>query len=201
MAEPVPIVLASASVARARMLEAAGVPFTVDPASIDEDAVKRAMRGDGASAAETAEALAALKARQVTRKHPGSLVVGADQLLACGERWFDKPPDLAAARDQLLALRGQTHELLTAAAVVRDGEILWHHVDRAQLTMRPFGETFLDGYLARAGDGVCRSVGGYEVEGLGAQLFSRISGSHFGILGLPLLPLLDFLRAHGVIGE
>lgn len=201
MAEVAPIVLASASHARACMLEAAGVAFAVDPASVDENAVKRAMRADGASAADTAEALAALKAGQAARKHPEALVVGADQLLVCGERWFEKPPDLAAAREQLIALRGQTHELVTAAVVFHGDEIVWHHVDRAQLTMRPFSDAFLDAYLAQAGDGIYRSVGGYEVEGLGVQLFSRISGSHYAILGLPLLPLLDFLRARGVIGE
>lgn len=199
MAESVPIVLASASRARARLLEKAGVSFIADPASVDEGAVKRAMRADGATAAETAEALAALKAQQVARKHSGVPVVAADQLLVCEEHWFDKPPDLIAAREQLIALRGRTHELVTAVVVVRGDEIIWHHVDLAQLTMRPFSDAFLDFYLARAGDEICRSVGGYAVEEIGVQLFSRISGSHYSILGLPLLPLLDFLRAHGVI--
>lgn len=201
MAEPVPIVLASASRARARVLEKAGVTYVADPASVDEGAVKRAMRTNGATAAETAEALAALKARQVARKHSGALVVGADQLLVCEERWFDKPSDLTAAREQLIALRGRTHELITAAVVVRQDEIIWHYVDLAQLTMRPFSDAFLDFYLAYAGEEICRSVGGYAVEEIGVQLFSRISGSHFSILGLPLLPLLDFMRAHGVVAE
>lgn len=201
MVEAAPIVLASASVSRARMLEAAGVRFSVDAAAVDEDAVKRAMRAEDAPPGEAAEALAALKARQVARRHGDALVVGADQLLVCEGHWYDKPSDRRAAREQLLALRGRTHELVTAAVVVRGTEILWHHIDRAELTMRPFSEAFLDDYLACAGEGIYRAVGAYEVERLGVQLFSRISGSHFCILGLPLLPLLAFLRGHGVIVE
>ncbi|HEM45686.1 MAG TPA: Maf-like protein [Alphaproteobacteria bacterium] len=195
------IVLASASPARAGMLAAAGVPFAADPAAVDEASVKRAMKADGAAADAVAEALAALKAQQVARRHPGLLVVGADQMLVCGGRWFDKPGDAAEAREQLLALRGRTHELVTAAVVVRDAEVLWHHVELARLTVRPFTEAFLDFYLDAMGGHVRRSVGGYAVEGLGAQLFSRIEGSHYAVLGLPLLPLLDFLRGHGVIPE
>lgn len=195
------IVLASASPARAGMLAAAGVPFAADPAAVDEASVKHAMKADGAAADAVAEALAALKAQQVARRHPGLLVVGADQMLVCGGRWFDKPADEAEAREQLLGLRGRTHELVTAAVVVRDAEVLWHHVELARLTVRPFTEAFLDFYLDAMGGTVRRSVGGYAVEGLGAQLFSRIEGSHYAVLGLPLLPLLDFLRGHGVIPE
>lgn len=195
------IVLASASPARAGMLAAAGVPFAADPAAVDEASVKHAMKADGAAADAVAEALAALKAQQVARRHPGLLVVGADQMLVCGGRWFDKPGDVAEAREQLLGLRGRTHELVTAAVVVRDAEVLWHHVELARLTVRPFTEAFLDFYLDAMGGTVRRSVGGYAVEGLGAQLFSRIEGSHYAVLGLPLLPLLDFLRGHGVIPE
>lgn len=195
------IVLASASPARAGMLAAAGVPFAADPAAVDEASVKHAMKADGAAADAVAEALAALKAQQVARRHPGLLVVGADQMLVCGGRWFDKPADAAEAREQLLGLRGRTHELVTAAVVVCDAEVLWHHVELARLTVRPFTEAFLDFYLDAMGGTVRRSVGGYAVEGLGAQLFSRIEGSHYAVLGLPLLPLLDFLRGHGVIPE
>lgn len=195
------IVLASASPARAGMLAAAGVPFAADPAAVDEASVKHAMKADGAAADAVAEALAALKAQQVARRHRGLLVVGADQMLVCGGRWFDKPADEAEAREQLLGLRGRTHELVTAAVVVRDAEVLWHHVELARLTVRPFTEAFLDFYLDAMGGTVRRSVGGYAVEGLGAQLFSRIEGSHYAVLGLPLLPLLDFLRGHGVIPE
>ena len=195
------VILASASRFRAQMLEAAGVPAAVDPPSVDENAVKTAMRVRGLDAAETAEALAALKAQQVSGRRPGALVIGADQMLECDGAWFDKPADLAEARQTLLALRGRTHELVTAVCVVRDGLILWHHVARARLTMRPFGDRFLDSYLDRIGSAACDSVGAYQLEGLGAQLFSRIAGDHFTIVGLPLLPLLDFLRGHGVVEE
>jgi septum formation protein len=183
------------------MLEAAGVPVTVDPSAVDEGAVKTAMRAQGASAAETAEALAAVKAQQASGRHPGLLVVGADQMLECNAAWLDKPADLAQARETLLALRGRTHELVTAVCVVRDGLILWHHVASARLTMRAFGDDFLESYLNKIGAAACDSVGAYQLEGLGAQLFSRIDGDHFTIIGLPLLPLLNFLRGHGVIEE
>jgi len=195
------VVLASGSRFRATMLAMAGVPVTVDPPAVDEEAVKSAMRGQGAAAAETAEALAALKAQQAGIRHPGALVIGADQMLECDAVWFDKPADLAQARQTLLALRGRTHDLVTAVCVVRDGLILWHHVARARLTMRAFGDTFIESYLDKVGSAACDSVGAYQLEGPGVQLFSRIEGDHFTIVGLPLLPLLDFLRGHGVIEE
>ncbi len=198
---PPAVVLASGSRFRAAMLEAAGVPVTVDPPAVDEDAVKTAMRAQGAGAAETAEALAAMKAQQAGGRHPGALVIGADQMLECGAAWFDKPADLVQARQTLLALRGRTHDLVTAVCVVRDGLILWHHIARARLNMRAFSDTFLDSYLNRIGAAACDSVGAYQLEGPGAQLFSHIEGDHFTIVGLPLLPLLDFLRGHGVIEE
>lgn len=200
-AAPALPVLASGSRFRADMLEAAGVPITVDPPAVDEDAVKAGMRGRKADAADTAEALAAVKAQQVSRRHPGVLVVGADQMLECDGHWFDKPSTREEARQTLLALRGRTHELVTAVCVVRDGLVLWHHVARARLSMRPFSDVFLDSYLDAVGAAACDSVGAYQLEGLGAQLFSRVDGDHFTIVGLPLLPLLDFLRAHGVVEE
>lgn len=195
------VVLASGSRFRATMLELAGVLVTVDPPAVDEGAVKTAMRAQGADAADAAEALAALKSQQTSHRWPDALVIGADQMLECEGTWFDKPADLAQARDTLLALRGRTHELVTAVCVVRDGLILWHHIARARLTMRAFGDAFLESYLNRIGDAACDSVGAYQLEGLGAQLFSRVEGDHFTIVGLPLLPLLDFLRGHGVIEE
>lgn len=202
-ASPAPptVVLASGSRFRAAMLEAAGVPITVEPPSVDEAAVKAAMRAQRADAAEAAEALAALKAQQISGRWPGALVIGADQMLECDGTWFDKPADRPQARKTLLQLRGRTHELVSAVCVVRDHLILWHHVARAGLTMRAFGDAFLDSYLARTGDAATDSVGAYQLEGLGIQLFSRIEGDHFTIIGLPLLPLLDFLRGHGVIEE
>ncbi|MFZ5791410.1 MAG: Maf family protein [Pseudomonadota bacterium] len=196
---PARLRLASASVTRARLLENAGLAFAAEPAPVDEEEAKRALEAEGADAAAIAEALAELKARAVSRRHPGAFVIGADQVLDCDGRRFDKPADLAAARAQLLALRGRTHELVSAAVVVRDGKRLWHHVGRARLTMRPFSDAFLDRYLAQAGPAILGSVGAYQLEGLGAQLFARIEGDHFTILGLPLLPLLDFLRTHGLV--
>jgi septum formation protein len=128
-------------------------------------------------------------------------VIAADQMLVCDNAWSDKLADLAAARAQLLALRGRRHELVSAVCVVRDTTRLWHDVDRPALTMRSFGDGFLDDYLASAGDDVLGSVGAYRLEGHGIQLFSRIDGDYFAILGLPLLPLLAFLRGHGVVGQ
>ena len=192
------LVLASGSRTRAAMLEQAGVSAILDKPLVDEDEVKAAGRAEGVPADAVAEALAELKAQRITRRHPGALVVGADQMLECEGRWFDKPADRAAARTQLLDLRGRTHRLVSCAVVVRDGERMWHKVDSARLTMRNFSESFLDDYLDRVGDDVLHSVGAYQLEGLGAQLFQRVEGDFFTILGLPLLPLLGFLRVHGV---
>lgn len=192
------LVLASGSRTRAAMLEQAGVSAVLDKPLVDEDEVKAAGRAEGVSADIVAEALAELKAQRITRRHPGALVVGADQMLECEGRWFDKPADRAAARAQLLDLRGKTHRLVSCAVVVRDGERMWHRIDSARLTMRNFSEAFLDDYLTRVGDDVLHSVGAYQLEGLGAQLFQRVEGDFFTILGLPLLPLLGFLRVHGV---
>ncbi|MBF0394002.1 MAG: Maf family protein [Alphaproteobacteria bacterium] len=194
-------VLASGSVTRRDMLQRAGVPVLVDPARIDEAALRDSLLAEGADAARAAEALAEVKALQVSARHPGALVLGADQMLDCEGTWVEKPADRAAARAQLLALRGRRHTLISAVVAVRDGQRVWHAVERARLTMRPFGEDFLDAYLERAGDDVLSSVGAYRIEELGIQLFARIEGDHATILGLPLLPLLDFLRDNGVIGR
>ena len=189
------LVLASASTARAAILEHAGFEVTRVPAAVDEAEVKEAFRREGRPAADCAVALATAKAERISRRHRGAFVIGADQMLVCGDVWFDKPPDLDHARAQLIALRGHTHELVSAVVVFRDGEDLWHYLDRARLTMRPFSDAVLDEYLAAAGESVLGSVGAYQLEGLGVHLFSRIEGDYFSILGLPLLPLLDFLRA------
>lgn len=195
------VILASGSEARAKMLANAGVVFELDPASVDEAAVKSAMKISGANCAEAAEALAATKAQQVSRRHPGSLVIGADQMLLFDDAWLDKPASIADARRQLKKLRGSKHELVSAVCVVNDGIVIWHHVDRARMTVRPFSEAFLEQYLEKMGEGIFATVGGYAVEGIGAQLFSGIEGDYFTILGMPLLPLLDFLRGHGVLLE
>lgn len=183
------------------MLANAGVVFELDPASVDEVAVKSAMKNSGASCDETVEALAVTKAQQVSPRHPGSLVVGADQMLLFNEEWLDKPTNIADARLQLKKLRGNEHELVSAVCVVNDGIVIWHHIDRASMTMRPFSEAFLEQYVEKMGEGIFATVGGYAVEGIGAQLFSGIEGDYFTILGMPLLPLLDFLRGHGVLLE
>jgi septum formation protein len=188
------LILASASAARARLLADAGIDAERDPADIDEAAVKRECRRERQSASDCAARLADAKARAVATRHPDRLVLGADQLLDCGGEWFDKPVSLADARDQLCSLRGRTHELATAAAVTRNGEILWRALAMPRLTMRPFSDAFLDHYLAAMGDRVLKTVGGDELEGLGAQLMAKIEGDYFAILGLPLLPLLAFLR-------
>jgi len=192
------LVLASGSRTRALMLEKAGLRPILDKPLVDEEEVKLAGKAEGVGPDAVAEVLAELKAQRVTRRHPGALVVGADQMLECEGVWFDKPSDRAAARAQLLALRGKTHQLVSCAVILRDGERLWHKTDRARLTMRNFSENFLDGYLDAVGDEVLHSVGAYQLEGLGAQLFQRVEGDFFTILGLPLLPLLGFLRVHGV---
>lgn len=199
MTSPAALVLASASVTRAEMLHRAGLACTIDPAHVDEDEVKRSLRASGANAGELAEALAELKARKISSRSAGALVIGADQVLDCQGRWFDKPVDRTAARAQLLELRGKTHELISSVCVLQDGARLWHHTGRARLTVRPFSEAFLDDYLDQVGSALLQSVGAYQLEGIGAQLFSRIDGDYFTILGLPLLPLLDFLRNHAVV--
>ncbi|MDE2517755.1 MAG: Maf family protein [Rhodospirillales bacterium] len=198
-APPQRIILASGSTARQHLLRQAGVDFTVEIASVDEDAAKQAGRAEGSQAGEVALLLAGMKARRVSARHPDAWVVGADQMLVCGDRWFDKPPDLAAARAQLLALRGQTHHLPTALVCFRAGTRVWHHLAEPKLTMRHFSDAFLDRYIAEEGEAVLGSVGAYRIEALGMQLFAAIEGSTDAICGLPLLPLLGYLRDAGAI--
>jgi nucleoside triphosphate pyrophosphatase len=193
------LVLASASPTRARLLEAAGLKPTIEPADLDEAALKAGFKTAGRDAGDCALALAEAKAQRIASRMPGALVLGADQLLVCDGEWFDKPPDRAAARAQLVALRGKRHVLPTAAVLVRNGAAIWQVLEEPALTMRPFSDAFLDDYLAAAGDAALGSVGGYQLEGRGAQLMSAIEGDHFAILGLPLLPLLEVLRDNGVL--
>ena len=181
------------------MLERAGVRCEIDAARIDEEEYRNAMRAADAPASAVVEKLAELKARRVARHHPEAIVIGADQILDCDGVWFDKPPDQDRARADLVALRGRTHELLSCACVVRDDRRLWHHIGHARLTMRAFTDEFLDAYLAMVGDDALASVGAYQIEGPGAQLFSKIEGDYFTILGLPLLPLLAYLRDIGQV--
>jgi septum formation protein len=194
-----PLVLASKSAPRRALLEAAGIPVEVRPADIDERAVEQAAAAHGAG--EVAALLASAKAHAVANVMPGRLVLGADQTLVLGERRFDKPADLAAARAQLRMLAGKTHELHSAIAFVRDGEVLNETVQVARMTMRPLSENFLDAYLETAGDAVTASVGSYQLERYGVHLFERVEADHFTILGLPLLPTLDFLRREGSLAS
>jgi len=198
-AEAPTLVLASASATRRKVLAAAGVSVTAQAASVDETAVKESLKAEGASPLQTAETLAELKAQRVAAKFPGAMVIGADQMLSCNGVWFDKPADPDHAAAHLRALAGKTHELSTAVCVVRNGGRLWHHNAVARLTMRPLSDAFIAAYLDSAGPQVLGSVGAYQVEGLGAQLFTAIEGDFFTILGLPLLPLMDFLRANKVL--
>jgi septum formation protein len=200
-AAPVQLLLASASPSRRQLLEAAGVPFRVVATNVDEAALKRDLLAQGAanSPAAVAEALAAAKARSASSAFAACLVIGADQVLALNDELFDKPNDLVAARAQLERLRGRVHQLFTAVALAQEGEVVWSMVDRATLQMRNFSDVFLDTYLAEVGPRSCRIVGSYEIEGRGIQLFQRIDGDHFTIVGLPLVPLLDELRARGAI--
>ena len=191
------LVLASASRTRLALLRDAGLLVTARPAAIDEASVKLAARAEGAGPDETALRLADLKAGEVT--DADAIVIGADQLLVCEGRWFDKPPDITTARAHLLALRGRTHELHTAVVLRRGGRTIWRHVARPRLTMRAFSDTALEAYLALEAEHVLSSVGAYRLEGPGIQLFDHVEGEHSAILGLPLLALLDCLRRQGVL--
>ncbi len=193
------LVLASASVARKALLAASGLTFSAQPAHIDEDEIKCSGKADGATPLEIALLLAELKAERVARRERDALVIGADQLLVCEDRWFDKPIDAADIRAHLQALRGKSHTLVTAMVVTRDGRRIWHHVSQPRMTMRNFSDRFIDAYIAVDGTTALSSVGGYRLEGPGIHLFERIDGDHSAILGLPLLPLLGFLRQHGVL--
>ena len=192
-----PVVLASASDSRSRILEKAGIDHIRDPAGLDESEIKSQNRDQdpGVIAALLAEA----KAVRVSERHSGALVIGADQILDLDGELFDKQKTLAEAELHLRRLRGFAHILVSAVSVVRDGRPLWRHLETARLVMRPFGDDFLAAYLEKAGPDVLGSVGAYRLEGPGAQLFSEIDGDYFTILGLPLLPLLAFLRGEGIL--
>ncbi len=192
-----PLVLASRSTARRALLEAAGVAVELHPADLDE----RGLEAQAASAEPAAIAahLARAKASAVARSHPGRLVLGADQTLACAGKRFTKPADRGAAQAQLRALSGRGHELHSAIALVQDTTVLFEHVGVARLTMRALSDRFIDRYLDAVGDAATTSVGAYQIEGPGIQLFERLEGDYFTILGLPLLGALDFLRRRGCL--
>lgn len=192
------VVLASQSEARARMLQAAGVRFDIEPVRIDEQELRQGFVNEGARGEEIAAALAEIKALRASGRTE-RLVIAADQILSLDKEIFAKPASLEEARVQLLKLRGQTHELASAVCVAKSGSVIWRKLDTAELKMRRFSDDFLDWYLRRHGDRVMTSVGGYQIEGEGLQLFESIKGDYFTILGLPLTDLLAFLRAHGML--
>jgi septum formation protein len=195
------VVLASASKIRAQMLKDAGLDVEISPATIDENVVKAAIfkKESDMPPADFAEILAKSKANSISEIRAGDLVIGADQILVLNGEIYDKPRSKDEARDQLVTLRGKTHKLITAVAVARHGGTIWSYSVNAELTMRDFSNTFLGYYLAEMGEDITSSVGGYKLKGPGVQLFSKIEGDYFSILGLPLLALLEFLRGEDVL--
>ncbi|APX89826.1 septum formation protein Maf [Brevirhabdus pacifica] len=193
------IILASTSAIRRQLLENAGVSFTALPPRVDEQAIKQALADEGATPRDVADTLAEYKARKVSDKNPGALVIGADQVLEIGGEILDKPRDAEEARAQLLRLRGRPHRLLSAAVIYRDGEPLWRTVGIVRLTMRDFSDEFLSDYMGRNGAGLTSSVGGYKLEEEGVRLFSRVEGDYFSVLGLPLVEILNYLTLQGEI--
>jgi septum formation protein len=194
------IVLASQSASRRAMLAAAQVPFEALSPGVDEEAAKEALRGDGLDAQALADALAELKALKVSRRVPGALVLGCDQTLSLDDgSMIDKAVDREDARRILKLLSGRAHHLHSAAVIALNGEAIWRHIERVRMTVRPLSDAFIDAYLDADWEGLRWCVGCYRIEGPGAQLFSRVDGSQFAIQGLPLLPLLDFLRVRGVL--
>ncbi len=195
------LVLASSSATRAALLRAAGIAFDTASPGVDETSIKEAAKADGLSPEDTALLLAELKAGRISDRLPGAVVIGADQILVCEGRWFDKPESAEAAASQLAVLSGRTHRLVTAVLCMRGGVVLWRHVASPKLAMRELAEDTVAAYVGAAGEAVLHSVGAYQVEGLGVRLFSSIDGEHSAILGLPLLPLLGFLRQHGALTD
>ncbi|MBR9862428.1 MAG: septum formation protein Maf [Rhodobacteraceae bacterium] len=193
------IVLASGSQIRARMLRDAGVDFAVDVPRVDEESILLSLQAEGAKPGDIADTLAEYKARRIADRHPDSVVIAADQILTCNGQVYSKPKSVEEARDHLLSLRGQGHQLLSAVVVYEQAKPVWLHIGRAQLAMRDFSDAFLEDYLAKAGDTVLSSVGCYQLENIGVTLFSRVQGDYFTILGLPLLEVLEFLRSRGAI--
>lgn len=195
------LILASASPIRAQLLRENNVPHQVLPARVDEAALKAALLAENASPRDIVDALADLKARRIAERNASDLVLGVDQILMFNGRLIDKAPDRATLRAQLISLRGQAHELLSAAVIYEATRPVWRHISRAQMIMRSFSDSFLDDYLDMHGDDLLATVGGYKVEADGPSLFSRIQGDYFSVLGMPLLEVLQFLRSRGVVPE
>ncbi|TIN45563.1 MAG: Maf-like protein [Mesorhizobium sp.] len=193
------IILASGSPFRKALLVHAGVPVEAVPAEVDERALEAPLQGSGVSPEDVALVLAHAKATEVSERKPGALVLGCDQTLSLGDEVFHKPADMEAARRHLLALSGKTHQLNSAVVLARNGAVLWRHVGVASLTMRKLDPAFIGRHLARVGAKALSSVGAYQIEGEGIQLFERVEGDYFTIVGLPLLPVLAKLREFGAI--
>lgn len=193
------LILASSSPFRRTLLENAGLAFEAHAAEIDERAIEAPLEKNGASPDEVALVLARAKASEVSSRFPGALVIGSDQTMSLGDIVFHKPKDMADAANHLTILSGKTHRLNSAIALCRNGELLWEHVAHASLTMRPLSANFIGQHLQRVGNKAMSSVGAYQLEGEGIQLFEKIDGDYFTIIGLPLLPLLAKLRELGAI--
>jgi septum formation protein len=191
------LVLASGSMSRRALLTAAGVAFVADPADLDEDTLMASLKGAGAEAMVLG--LAERKALTVSRRHPGRIVLGGDSVIAFDNDYLSKCASLAEARNLLQRLSGHTHLLVSAAALARDGALLWAHASPCRMTMRVLSPQFLDDYLAKEGEAILSSVGCYHFEGRGAQLFDKVDGDYFSVLGLPLLPVLAQLRKEGLL--
>ncbi len=197
----VPIVLASGSVIRAQLLRNAGVPFSVQIARVDEDTAKRALMAEGAPPRDVADALAEMKARKISDKVPGTMVLGCDQVLDFEGQMLSKPETPEEALAQLKAMRGKRHMLLSAAVIYQDGEPIWRHVGQVRLRMRASSDAYLRDYVARNWDSIRHAVGAYKLEEEGVRLFATIDGDYFNVLGMPLLELLNFLAVKGVIDQ
>ena len=196
-----PLILASGSASRKKLLTAAGVPFTADPADLDEDALIAGLKGRGADAMQIASELAGQKALCVSRRHPGRLVLGGDSVIALGVSFIGKCVTMDDAKALLHKLSSKEHLLVSAAALARDGALLWTHASPCRMVMRSLSRKFLDDYLAAEGPAILSSVGCYHYEGRGAQLFDSVDGDYFSVLGLPLLPVLAELRKEGVLEQ
>lgn len=192
------VILASGSASRRAVLAAAGIEAEAIKPNVDEDSIKAALRADGASVRDQAMALAELKAVKISRTRPG-LVIGGDQMLNLSEVAFDKPKDLAEAKSHLQRLSGQPHHLETALVICQNGEPIWRHLARPKLKVRILSDAFIDDYIEACGKALLSTVGAYQLEGRGAQLFETIEGDFFSILGLPLLPLLEYFRTRGIL--
>jgi septum formation protein len=196
------LILASQSASRRAMLTAAGVAFEAMAAGIDEDSAKDALRVDGLSARDLADALAELKATKLSKRFPERLVLGCDSTVTLDDgSMIDKAADRDELATQLRQMAGTTHSLFSAAVISQGGLPIWRHVDRAKMTMRPMSDEFIEAYLDAEGDDLLGCVGGYKIEGRGAQLFAKVEGSHFTVQGLPLLPLLAYLRVRGMMAS